>query len=443
MPERWHNAPGTQSISESKDLDRWWKKFEDPVLDDLISRALAANHDIRIAVTRVREAGALLTMAESVLYPSIDISATGGREKRIDRVIPVSTNRGVELKTRPANAVSAGLAAQWEVDLFGGRRLEAEAAAAQAGRTEEDLRAMQVRILTQVATHYLELRGIQQQTIVLQENIDIQRQRMRLLQAFSRSGLSNEWAVTRQETLLRSTNATLPLLTNRAAVLIHRLGVLLGEQPTTLQNRLGQPALLSKAVPKIPKLLPSDLLLQRPDLRLAQTEVTAMAANLGAAKTDLLPKFQLSVSAGFGALALSGFPSIADSVYTLGSGLSAPLFNSGRIRAQIAAADARLEQAAAQYEKTFLIAMEDVENAFVAHTSALERRDQLILAEAAAERSNRQAMLFYQHGVTDFLSVLDAMQTKLSINDGRVKSETAVLVSLVSLYQAFGGGWTD
>lgn len=355
VPERWHNAPGTQSISESKDLDRWWKKFEDPVLDDLISRALAANHDIRIAVTRVREAGALLTMAESVLYPSIDISATGGREKRIDRVIPVSKNRGVELKTRPANAVSAGLTTQWEVDLFGGRRLEAEAAAAQAGRTEEDLRAMQVRILTQVATHYLELRGIQQQTIVLQENIDIQRQRMRLLQAFSRSGLSNEWAVTRQETLLRSINATLPLLTNRAAVLIHRLGVLLGEQPTTLQNRLGQPALLSKAVPKIPKLLPSDLLLQRPDLRLAQTEVTAMAANLGAAKTDLLPKFQLSASAGFGALALSGFPSIADSVYTLGSGLSAPLFNSGRIRAQIAAADARLEQAAAQMKKLFLL----------------------------------------------------------------------------------------
>ncbi|MDD5036380.1 MAG: TolC family protein, partial [Methylococcaceae bacterium] len=213
--------------------------------------------------------------------------------------------------------------------------------------------------------------------------------------------------------------------------------------PTRLQTRLAPVAPLPEALPKIPGLLPSQLLLQRPDLRLAQTEVRAMAASLGAAKAELFPKVVLSASGGFGALAVGGFPSLAETVYTLGSGLTAPLFNAGRIRAQITAADARLDQAAANYEKTFLIALEDVENAYVAHASALENRDRLAQAETAAEQSHTYAEAFYQRGATDFLSVLDAQRTKLSASDELIRAEAAVRISLVSLYRAFGGGWTE
>lgn len=442
VPERWHNAPEAQPVSTPQDLSEWWKGFGDPVLNDLIGQALAANHDLRLAKARVREAKAITTVAESALYPSIDLFSFGGREKRIDRVFPVPGAQGVDLIAPTANVFTGGLAARWEIDVFGGRHLEAEAAIAQAAGTEEAQRAVQVGLLAQVATNYLELRGIQRRTDILLNNIEVQRERLRVLQAFYKAGLVNDMDVARQETLLHNTMGTLPVLTSTARTLIHRLSVLLGQTPGSLEERLTHSMPLPVTLPNIPRLLPSSVLEQRPDLRLAHTEVSVAAANLGAARANLLPKFVLSASGGFGALAVGGFPGLAEGVYALGAGLTAPIFNAGRIKAHITAADARLDHVAANYEKTFLLALEDTENAYVAHTSALERRDQLVRAETAAERSHTHAQAFYQRGAADFLSVLDAQRMRLSTSDERTQAETAVRVSLVSIYRAFGGGWS-
>jgi outer membrane protein TolC len=219
--------------------------------------------------------------------------------------------------------------------------------------------------------------------------------------------------------------------------------VLLGEPPANLETRLSKTTSLPMTLPNIPKLLPADLLAQRPDLRLAKTEVTAAAADLGAARADLFPKLVLSASGGFGALAVGGFSSLAESVYALGSGLTMPLFNAGRIQAHITAVDARLEQSALNYEKTFLLALEDVENAFVTHASSKEREKQLSEAELSAKNAVQSTEALYQRGVKDYLSVLDARRTQLTVSDERVKVETSVRVSLVSLYRAFGGGWDN
>jgi NodT family efflux transporter outer membrane factor (OMF) lipoprotein len=443
VPERWRNAPEAQPVSTSKDLREWWKGFGDPVLNDLIGQALAANHDLKLAKARVREAKTMTTVAESALYPSIDLFSFGGREKRIDRIFPVPGAQGVELIAPTVNVFTSGLAARWELDVFGSRHLEAEAAIAQSAGTEEAHRVVQVGLLAQVATNYLELRGIQRRTDILLDNIAVQRERLRVLQAFYKAGLANDMDVARQETLLHNTMGMLPALTSTAKNLIHRLSVLLGQTPASLEERLAHSMPLPVTLPNIPTLLPSSVLEQRPDLRLAHTEVSVAAANLGAARANLLPKFVLSASGGFGALAVGGFPGLAEGVYALGAGLTAPIFNAGRIKAHITAADARLDHVAANYEKTFLLALEDTENAYVAHTAALERRDQLVRAETAAERSHTHAQAFYQRGAADFLSVLDAQRTKLSTSDERTQAETAVRVSLVSIYRAFGGGWSD
>ncbi|MGZ4977294.1 MAG: efflux transporter outer membrane subunit [Methylobacter sp.] len=439
-PAQWQHAPNAQSAGTA-DLKTWWQGFNDPLLNELIDKALAANYDLKIATARVREANAMVTVAEAALYPSLDFSLSGGREKRIDRIVGVPSGQGIKLITPTADAVSGGLAARWEIDLFGGRHLEAEAAAAQAEGSQEGLHAAQVGLLAQVATNYLELRGVQQRTGILQKNIELQRERLRTLQAFHKAGLANEADMARQQTLLQGTEATLPLLTNAEQNLIHRLGVLLGEPPESLEYRLAVVGPLPKQAPTMPGLLPSDLLAQRPDLRLAQTEVSAAAASLGSAQADLYPKLVLSASGGLGALAVGGFPSLAESVYALGSGLSAPIFNAGRIRAHIAAADARLSQVAASYEKTFLLALEDVENAFVAHRSARDRFGQLTEAEGSAEKAYRLVDAMYQRGAGDYLVVLDAQRSKLAVSDERTKAETEVSVAMVSLYRAFGGGW--
>jgi len=440
-PAQWQHAPNVQT-AETADLKTWWQGFNDPLLNALIDQALTANHDLKIAAARVREANAMVTVAEAALYPSLDFSLSGGREKRIDRIVGVPGGQGIKLITPTADAVSGGLAARWEIDVFGGRHLEAEAAAAQAEGSREGLHAAQVGLLAQVATNYLELRGVQQRIGILQSNIALQRERLRTLQAFVKAGLANEADLARQQTLLQGTEATLPVLTNAGQKLIHRLGVLLGEPPENLEQRLAAAGPLPKQAPAMPKLLPADLLAQRPDLRLAQTEVSTAAARLGSARADLYPKLVLSASGGLGALAVGGFPSLAESVYALGSGLSAPIFNAGRIRAHIAAADARLDQVAANYEKTFLLALEDVENAFVAHRSATDSFSQLTTAEASAEKAYRLVDALYQRGAGDYLAVLDAQRSKLAVSDERAKAETATSVAMVSLYRAFGGGWT-
>lgn len=440
-PGDWHHAPEAGTVSAPADLAAWWQGFRDPLLDKLVAQALAANHDLRIAKARVREAESLAVVAESALYPSLDLFGSGGREKRIDRIIGVPGPQGIELDAPTADAVSGGLAARWEIDLFGGRHLEAEAAEAQAQGGEEARRAVQVGLLAQVATNYLELRGVQERTGILRENIEIQRERLRALQALQQAGLAREVDAARQEALLHGTEGALPLLTNAAAVLIHRLGVLLGEPPGKLEPRLAQAGALPPDLPGIPRFLPSSLLEQRPDLRLAQTQVGAAAASLGAARADLLPRFVLSASGGFGALAVGGYPGLAESVYALGSGLTAPLFNAGRIRARIAATDARLDQAAANYEKTFLLALEEVENAYVAQATSKERRDRLAQAETSADQAYRLAEALYRRGAGDYLSLLDAQRGRLAAGDERAQADTALRVSLVSLYRAFGGGW--
>jgi NodT family efflux transporter outer membrane factor (OMF) lipoprotein len=431
VPTGWSNRPNDALTDDREHLVQWWKGYGDPILDELIANAIAANHDLKIAVARVREAQAFVTIADSLLYPTIDATANVGRNKSFER-LP---------KPTIANTASFGLTAAWEVDLFGGNRLDAVAAAAQAQSAAESRRAVQVGLLAQVAASYLELRGAQKQTTILQDNIAIQHERLRLLEARYKAGLATELDVTRQRALLKTTEAAMPLLAQATTTLIHRLSVLLGEPPARLSDKLRASAPLPEKVPQIPALLPADLLTQRPDLRRAQAEVTAAAARLGSAKSDLFPKLFLSANVARTVFELGALPRVTGNIFALGLGLTAPIFNAGRIRAGINAEDARFAQAATLYDKTFLTALEEVENAFVAQTTARERKTELAQAALAADRAYRTADAFYQRGLTDFLSVLDAQRAKLSAEDEQTKAETAVTVSMVSLYRAFGGGW--
>lgn len=439
----WHNGPGAATVTGRAELASWWRGFRDPVLDELIAGAIAANQDLRIAQARVREVQEMVTVAESALYPTVEFNANGGRERSINRIFAAPGPQGIELIAPAANAFSGGLAARWEIDLFGGRHLEAEAATAQAAGAREGERAVLVGLLAQVATNYLELRGVQARIQVWQDQIANEAERLRAVRALRQAGLARDWDVQRQETQLRATEAGLPTLAAAADTLMHRLGVLSGQPPTTLNARLAPPAPLTASAPQLPKRLPASLLDQRPDLRLAKTQVDAAAASLGAARADLYPRLILSVSGGYGTVAAGGYPALAEGVYALGSGLTAPLFNAGRIRAQIAAADARLDQAAANYERAFLTALEDVENAYVQHRSMNARRDRLLQAETAAERSRREADALFRQGATDLLGVIDAQRSTLQISDQRIGAETAMAVAMVSLYRAFGGGWSE
>jgi len=440
-PSHWQHQPET--ASSNTDLKQWWQGFHDPLLDELITQALAANHDLKVAQERIKEVKALATVAKSALYPGIDLFASGGREKKIDRIVGVPGSSGIELVAPTGDSISGGLSARWEIDLFGGRQLDEEAVLAQVLGAEETLRFIRVSLLAQVATNYFELRGLQKKIAIQQKIIDVNREKLRTLQAFKQAGLANDSDVSGQEALLSSSEAVLPALTQSESALIHRLGVLLGELPAKLETKLASINAKPTDIPVLPALLPAELLSQRPDVRMAKTQVTTAAAKSGSARADLFPKIQLSASAGFGAIAVAGFPSLAESVYTLGTGLTAPIFNAGRIQAYISAADSRLKQAAANYEKTFLLAVEDIENAYVAYTTAINQNNEFSKAEAAANNAYEQKNMHYKLTTAEnLLSVLDAQKNGLALTYEKTNSDTAIYISLVSLYRAFGSGWS-
>jgi NodT family efflux transporter outer membrane factor (OMF) lipoprotein len=428
VPEKWANAPEAKS-PEVIDIRKWWTGFDDPTLERLIAEGLAANRDLAIARARVREALASATVARSLLFPTVEANGTVSRSKDFTRVTPIVDNR------------FATLAASWELDLFGGNRLEAEAADAQARGADEARRAVQVSIAAEIARSYFELRSLQARIELVRRNIDVQRETLRLVEGRFRAGLATDFDLARATTQLKTTEATLPELIAALAAQFHRLGVLLGKPPTAFEATLRTPGALPRTLPSIPPLLPSELLAQRPDLRRAREAVTAGAASLGAARADLLPKFFLSASGGWQSVQLGSLPSRAGNIFALGAALTAPIFNAGRIRANIEAVDARLAQVAAAYEKAFLESLEDVESAYVIHATAKTRRDELAAASQAAERARKRAEALFERGATDYLTVLDAQRTALASEDGLVRSETAVVFSIVGLYRAFGGGW--
>lgn len=442
LPAHWQHAPSTTSHADT-DLQHWWQGFGDPVLNRLISQALAANHDLNISKARVREAQALATISAAALYPTVDFSLSGGREKDIQRVIGVPSQQGIALTTPTGDSVVGGLSASWEIDVFGSRQLAAEASTALTEAIIAERHAVQVGVLAQVSSHYFAWRGLQARIAIQQRAVAVQQQRLHALQAYSAAGLSLPAEVSAQHSLVQAQASLLAQLELAAETQVHQLAVLLGVTPSVLEPQL---AALPKpttapTTPPLPTLLPAEWLVQRPDLASAQHQVMATAAQLGVAKADLLPKFVLATSAGLGTLAVGGFSSLAETVYRLGAGLSAPLFNGGRIRANITAADARLQQAAQHYEQTLLRALADVDTAYATEASARLRLGQLQLAVAAAQSAETQAGQLYENGASPYLAVLDAELNKLKLKDELAKTQTDLHMAAVSLYRSLGGGW--
>jgi len=428
IPDRWTNQVQPRP-ADGRDLRQWWRGFDDAVLDRLIADALLANRDLAIARARVREAVAGTAATQSLLLPRVDANATVSRSKDMTRPLPIVDNR------------SALLVASWEIDLLGGNSLDVKAAQAQARAAAEGLHAAQVTMISEVARNYFELRGLQARTAIVRRNIDVQRETQRLADGRFKAGLATDLDVARATAQLESTQALLPELEAEAGARAHRLGVLLGRPPAALEIPPPASPVFAALQPALPALLPSELLEKRPDLRRAREELAARSAELGSTKTDLFPKFFLSASAGRQSASINPLPYRTADVFSLGALLTAPVFNAGRIRAGIEAADARLAQAGAAYEKAFLEALEDVENAFVLYASSRTRREHLAASLEAAERAQRRAEALFGKGAADYLTVLDAQRTALTVEDSLVRSSAGVALATVGLYRAFGGGW--
>lgn len=417
----------------------WWRSFNDPQLTKVIEAAARSNKDLEQAAARVREARALRRVTASSLYPNIGVGASALKETISDNGrIPAAA---IPVLEKRRDVFETGFDANWELDVFGGNHRKTEAADARLAGVEEAERATRLRILAETARNYLELRGAQRQLVIVEANLALQQRTLDLTKDKLRVGTGTELEVARAEGQLRATEARMPNLNAEIAAGAYRLSVLTGQAPATLLDDLLKRKPLPAPPDIVPVGLPSDLLRRRPDIRRAERELAAATSDIGVAVADLYPKFSLTGAAGVEALHFSDLFQSGSATARLGPQIRWPIFQGGKIRANIKATEARADAAIAAYEKTVLTALSETESALERYGRELETRRKLQSAVAANKRAVDLSNQRFESGAGTLFEVIDAETRVLVIETEFVESETAIVVKLTALYKALGGGW--
>jgi multidrug efflux system outer membrane protein len=413
----------------------WWTTFDDRMLASLIDRAVQANLDVVQAEARVRQARASRRIASADLWPQVETSGSYTRARSSKNGL-ASTRAGQWL-----NLFQAGFDANWEVDVFGGNRRAVEAAEANVGAALEDRNAVLVSLTAEVGLEYVTYRSLQQRIALAEQNVKSQQETYDLTRRLFNAGLAPELDVTRADAQVATTASTIPTEKQQAAQAMHRLGVLLALPPMALEQELASVGPIPQAPPEVGVGLPSDLLLRRPDVARSERQLAAATADVGVATRDLFPRFFISGAASLQSIRSSDFFDWQSRALSLGPSISWPVFQGGRIRANIALQTAAQEESLAAYRAVVLDAFADVEDALVAYTQQQATRTQLERAVRANSRAAAVARNSYAQGLTDFLTVLVAEQSLFTSQDTLAQSQRDVALDLVALYKAVGGGW--
>jgi multidrug efflux system outer membrane protein len=409
---------------------RWWKQFEDPVLDSLVDRSLASNNGIRIARARLAESRAIFDERKLDRFPTVPVAASYQHSKQ---QIP-----GFGDERRTINNFTAGFDAFWEADLFG--RVSHGIAAARADNQafEADLHDVQVSVVSELARNYFELRGAQWRLAVAERSLTNQRETLRLTQLRRDAGVGEEQDVASAAARVAAIEATIPSLNLDVARAEYRLAVLTGTRPGELNADLAP-----RTYPAIAKTLPignpGELLQRRPDVRSAERRLAGATERQGVAAASLFPQVSVSGFVGFIAGRGSLFFTGDSRAWSVSPGLSWSAFDLGRARSRVRGSSAATEETLAFYEETVLRALEETEDALANYHAQQARLIKLNDQARESKRAADIARLRYREGVVDFLSLLDAERTQLQAEDAVAESEKDVYVAVIALYKALGG----
>jgi outer membrane protein, multidrug efflux system len=447
-------------------LARWWSGFDDPTLDGLVARALRDNLDMQTAASRIREARQQEIVAGAAAWPSLSVNAqlthahlsqnslgsfgglfggaggTGGSAGAAGAGSPSAFG----LPGFDFNTYQLGFDASWELDLFGRTRRAVEAALDTTTVSVWTGRDTQVSLVAEVADTYLALRAAQRRLAINQRDLARQQDLLDQIRTRAVSGLATGLDVREQETAVAATASGLPPMSAEVEVRLHALGVLQGEPPEALLDRVGLDAIGTAPPPRpptIPAGLPADLLRRRPDIRAAERQLAAATANIGVAVADYYPDITLTASPALVSTALSNLLTWGSRNLTVGPGLTWNIFDGGKVKANVAIATEHQRQALLSYRKTVLTALQDVEDALTRCDADRTRQQALAhqadSARAAAELSRAQ----YRAGLVPLSTVLTTEAALLSSEDTAAQNDATTAQDVVALYKALGGGWSE
>lgn len=433
LPAQYTESADSNSNDNSSGISKtWWTLYQDPILNDLVNKALLNNTDIKLAVGRIEEADALLREVGAALLPQIELNAAATRSRVTEAgAFPVFSGN-------PRNNYIAQLGTSFEIDFWGKLRRAKESARAQALSTRYAKDTVALSLSSLVASNYLLLRSIESQITVTQDNLKSRNASLSLTKRRLDGGVASALDVRQAEVASANLEAQLAELNRLRALDLHELALLTG----ILDLNLAKTTIDTLPIPPTPPAgLPSKLLEARPDIHQAEALLVASNANIGVAKAALYPSISLTASLGGESLELGDILKSAARIWSGGLSLNLPIFNSGRLNARVDQTTARQKQALANYESVVENAFREVNDALINLRQNTVRETALYNGQMAAKKALEISENRYQAGYSAYLDVLDAQRVYNDTALAFAQSRQARLVATVELFQALGGGW--
>ena len=416
----------------------WWEVFGDAELNELVSQADVATQQLKIAVARLAEARAQMDVTRAGLFPNISLSGSYTRQRTSPNT--PSTATGGAIGGATFNDFLVPLSLGYEVDLWGRVRRSVESSRAAAQASADDLETIKLMIQAEVAVDYFTLRALDAQRGVLNSSIQVFTKSLQLTSNLREGGAVSDLDVAQAQTVLKTTQAQLPAVTLQRAQFEHALALLAG-QPASTFHVSERP--LSTLPPLIPPGLPSALLERRPDVSAAERRMASANANIGVAKAAFFPTVQLNGLVGFESLNAGTLFNGASRLWAVGPSITLPVFEGGRLRANLRFANATYEEMVATYRQSVLTAFSEVEDNLAAQTLLANQyaaeSDALVAARKQLEIVNNQ----YRDGLITYLEVATAESTALNVEFTATALRGQQLVAAVTLVKALGGGWQE
>ena len=452
VPQTFTQAEAARGSSQ---IAQWWQNWHDPVLSQLIEQGLAQSYDVRLAISRLNEARATSRMAEADLGPTVGLTGNAGAVRgNVDNPIddsvrnilsrnPLTSELGDSSKTIKGNNLSAGLVASWEPDIFGRKRSDADAAKYAALGRQEQVYGAQMLVAGDIADNYFKARAAQKRLQSANRSVAVLSRMLEYVQGRFKAGHTAAYDVDQTQSSLAAMKGKQSTIQAEYASYVRNIAVLTGQVPQHYSLPASSTDVLAHQPAAPSGQTPEGLLERRPDLRANAAQVKAYAAKLASAKADLLPRFSINFLGEGARIGIDGNSDLTGWASLLSLGISVPIFTNGRIKANIAAADARLKTALLSYDQVLLRALGDVDNAYQAQ-AALTRQNALLntaLGQSSKQASDAQKL--FRYGDITLDQTLRAELNEQSARDNLTLSQLARAQMLVNLYKALGGGWQE
>lgn len=426
-PAAWNVDAPQDSVS----ADTWWAQFGDPVMHQLVESVLTGNLDVQAAVERVKQAQDLATQDRAALLPELNANA-GASDSRQNTPPPLGYVR----------QAGFGLSASWTPDVFGGERLAVLAAQAQVSGREASLNQVRLVLAANTAAAYIDLRWAQSQLQILSDNEQIRARALKLTQERLHFGLSTQLDVARAQNQLQDLQAQIPRFQSAVQHQLSLIAVYSGRTPESVDGLLLANA---REIPlpaqSVPQMLPSEALLKRPDVRTAYATVEQRAAEVGVSRAQRYPQFRLNLADGLLASSYLGLPTLTDNLFSAALNATSPIFNAGRITANIDASESRMRESQLGLQQTMLQALKEIEDNRSDLVSGSVQVQRLGGALDASGHALRLSTELYKNGASSFLDVLDAQEAYLRDDESLNQAKREHALAAVALYRSLGGGW--